>query len=294
MLEQLDPVGTSVTSACSYSPADKGYVIGAAVWAGANLDKEAAPMLFDRGIVAPGVDGGYVASDSAFGGKAFPGPIRQYNPGTQPFLKVNRNGERFANESSPYNDIVYAAAHQPGRVYAQICDANILEDAKRFHTIGCSAQTRNAGEDYIKKQMENAETEGCFFKADTIEELAALLDVPADELQKTIDRYNELCDQGTDADFGKKSAYMHKIEKAPFWGVRKHIRVSSIDSGVNTNANGQALDADGKVIDGLYCVGNVGGVFYGGADYPFHQTGLSLGRCYTFGMLAAKHAMGQL
>ena len=113
MMEQLDPLGTSVTTACSYSPADKGYGIRAAVWAGANLDKEAAPMLFDRGIVAPGVDGGYVASDSAFGGKAFPGPIRQYNPGTQPFLKVNRNGERFANESSPYNDIVYAAAHQP-------------------------------------------------------------------------------------------------------------------------------------------------------------------------------------
>ena len=149
MMEQLDPLGTSVTTACSYSPADKGYGIRAAVWAGANLDKEAAPMLFDRGIVAPGVDGGYVASDSAFGGKAFPGPIRQYNPGTQPFLKVNRNGERFTNESSPYNDIVYAAAHQPGRVYAQICDANVLEDAKRFHTIGCSAQTRNGGEKYF-------------------------------------------------------------------------------------------------------------------------------------------------
>ena len=137
------------------------------------------------------------------------------------------------------------------------------------------------------------ETEGKDLYGMRREELAALLDVPADELQKTIDRYNELCDQGIDADFGKKSAYMHKIEKAPFWGVRKHIRVSSIDSGVNTNANGQALDADGKVIEGLYCVGNVGGVFYGGADYPFHQTGLSLGRCYTFGMLAAKHAMGK-
>lgn len=87
MMEQLDPLGTSVTTACSYSPADKGYGIRAAVWAGANFDKEAAPMLFDRGIVAPGVDGGYVASDSAFGGKAFPGPIRQYNPGTQPFLR---------------------------------------------------------------------------------------------------------------------------------------------------------------------------------------------------------------
>ena len=73
MMEQLDPLGTSVTTACSYSPADKGYGIRAAVWAGANLDKEAAPMLFDRGIVAPGVDGGYVDSENAFGGKAFPG-----------------------------------------------------------------------------------------------------------------------------------------------------------------------------------------------------------------------------
>ena len=54
MMEQLDPLGTSVTTACSYSPADKGYGIRAAVWAGANFDKEAAPMLFDRGIVAPG------------------------------------------------------------------------------------------------------------------------------------------------------------------------------------------------------------------------------------------------
>lgn len=80
MMEQLDPLGTSVTTACSYSPADKGYGIRAAVWAGANLDKEAAPMLFDRGIVAPGVDGGYVASDSAFGGKAFPRP----HPPVQP------------------------------------------------------------------------------------------------------------------------------------------------------------------------------------------------------------------
>ena len=172
MMEQLDPLGTSVTTACSYSPADKGYGIRAAVWAGANLDKEAAPMLFDRGVVAPGVDGGYVDSDTAFGGKAFPGKIRQYNPGTQPFLKVNRNGERFANESCPYNDIVYAAAHQPGRVYAQICDANILEDAKRFHTIGCSAQTRNGGEKYIQGKMDEAIEAGALFKCDTLDELA--------------------------------------------------------------------------------------------------------------------------
>ena len=63
--------------ACLLYTSDKGYGIRAAMWAGANLDKEAAPMLFDRGIVAPGVDGGYVDSDTAFGGKAFPGKMSQ-------------------------------------------------------------------------------------------------------------------------------------------------------------------------------------------------------------------------
>ena len=206
MMEQLDPLGTSVTTACSYSPADKGYGIRAAVWAGANLDKEAAPMLFDRGVVAPGVDGGYVDSDSAFGGKAFPGKIRQYNPGTQPFLKVNRNGERFANESCPYNDIVYAAAHQPGRVYAQICDANILEDAKRFHTIGCSAQTRNGGEKYIQGKMDEAIEAGALFKCDTLDELAdkmGFTGAAKDTFLATVERYNELYDKQNDEDFGK-------------------------------------------------------------------------------------------
>ena len=218
MMEQLDPLGTSVTTACSYSPADKGYGIRAAVWAGANFDKEAAPMLFDRGIVAPGVDGGYVASDSAFGGKAFPGPIRQYNPGTQPFLKVNRNGERFANESSPYNDIVYAAAHQPGRVYAQICDANILEDAKRFHTIGCSAQTRAGGEKYFQGKVDEAVAAGTLFVCNTIEELADKLGFTGeakDTFLATVDRYNELYDKQEDEDFGKPAYRLSAIRTAP-------------------------------------------------------------------------------
>ncbi len=110
-------------------------------------------------------------------------------------------------------------------------------------------------------------------------------------MKASVDRYNELCENGSDTDFGKPAKFMHKIEKAPFWGARKHIRVSAEVSGVITNENAQALDAEGKPIQGLYCAGNLGGPFYGGADYPFHQTGLSLGRCYTFGMIAAKHAL---
>ena len=294
MMEQLDPLGTSVTTACSYSPSDKGYGIRAAVWAGANLDKEAAPMLFDRGIVAPGVDAGYVDSENAFGGKAFPGKIKQYNPGTQPFLKVNRNGERFANESCPYNDIVYAAAHQPGRVYAQICDANILEDVKRFHTIGCSAQTRNAGEDYIKKQMENAETEGCFFKADTIEELADKLGFTGDAKETflaTVERYNALYDAQEDTDFGKPAYRLSAIRKAPFYGCWLGASLLTTEQGIAINEKGQALDNDNKPMPGLYITGDMSGSFFAN-NYPCLMAGVAMGRTLTFAMKAVKQMAG--
>ena len=294
MMEQLDPLGTSVTTACSYSPADKGYGIRAAVWAGANLDKEAAPMLFDRGIVAPGVDGGYVASDSAFGGKAFPGPIRQYNPGTQPFLKVNRNGERFANESSPYNDIVYAAAHQPGRVYAQICDANVLEDAKRFHTIGCSAQTRNAGAEYIQKQMDNAEKEGVFFKADTIDELADKLGFTGeakDTFLATVERYNELYDKQNDEDFGKPAYRLSAIRTAPFYGCWLGASLLTTEQGIAINDKGQALDNDNKPMPGLYVTGDMSGSFFAN-NYPCLMAGVAMGRTLTYAIKAIKQMGG--
>ena len=294
MMEQLDPLGTSVTTACSYSPSDKGYGIRAAVWAGANLDKEAAPMLFDRGIVAPGVDAGYVESENSFGGKAFPGEIKQYNPGTQPFLKVNRNGERFANESSPYNDIVYAAAHQPGRVYAQICDANLLEDAKRFHTIGCSAQTRNAGAEYIQKQMDSAEEKGCFFKADTIEELADKLGFTGeakDTFLATVDRYNELYDQQNDEDFGKPAYRLSAIRKAPFYGCWLGASLLCTEQGIAINEKGQALDNDNKPMPGLYVTGDMSGSFFAN-NYPCLMAGVAMGRTLTFAMKAIKQMAG--
>ena len=294
MMEQLDPLGTSVTTACSYSPANKGYGIRAAVWAGANLDKEAAPMLFDRGIVAPGVDGGYVASDSAFGGKAFPGPIRQYNPGTQPFLKVNRNGERFANESSPYNDIVYAAAHQPGRVYAQICDANVLEDAKRFHTIGCSAQTRNGGEKYFQGKVDEAVAAGTLFVCDTIEELADKLGFTGeakDTFLATVERYNELYDKQNDEDFGKPAYRLSAIRTAPFYGCWLGASLLTTEQGIAINEKGQALDNDNKPMPGLYVTGDMSGSFFAN-NYPCLMAGVAMGRTLTYAIKAIKQMGG--
>ena len=293
MMEQLDPLGTSVTTACSYSPATKGYGIRAAVWAGANLDKEAAPMLFDRGIVAPGVDAGYVDSESVFGGKAFPGTVSQYNTGTQPFLKVNRNGERFANESCPYNDIVYAAAHQPGRVYAQIHDANFAEDIERFHTIGCSAMSRNMPQ-MVTSSMEKHIEAGLMFKCDTLDELAdkmGFTGASKDTFLATVERYNELYDKQNDEDFGKPAYRLSAIRTAPFYGCWLGASLLTTEQGIAINEKGQALDTNNQPMEGLYITGDMSGSFFAN-NYPCLMAGVAMGRTLTFAMKAVKQMAG--
>jgi uncharacterized protein with FMN-binding domain len=293
MMQQLDPLGSSVTTAVSFSPADKGYGIRAAVWAGANLDREPAPMLFDRGLVAPGVDAGYVDSESSFGGKEFPGTVRQYNPGTQPFLKVNRHGIRFANESSPYNDISYAAAHQPGHVYAQIMDANWKEDVKRFHTIGCSAQTRN-DTDRMEKLIDGYVEDGLIMKADTLEDLADQLgfkDEDKENFLNTVNRYNELADKGDDEDFGKMSVRLSHLNTAPYYGCWLGASLLTTEQGIEIDEYTRALDADKKPIEGLYITGDMSGSFFAN-NYPCLLPGVACGRTMTFAIKAIKQMGG--
>ncbi len=293
MMEALDPLGTSVTTACSYSPSDQGMGIRAAMWAGASLDKEAAPMLFDRGLVAPGVDGGYVESPNAFGGKAFPGTVKQYNPGTQPFLKVNRKGMRFTNESSPYNDTSYAAGNQPGRVYAQIHDANYMEDIKRFHTIGCSAMARNVP-GMMEGQIAQYVEEGLIFQADTLEELADKLGFDADakaNFLATVERYNELYDKQSDDDFGKMAPRLSAIRQAPFYGCWLGASLLTTEQGIAINENTQALDEDRNPIEGLYITGDMSGSFFAN-NYPCLMPGVACGRTLTFAIKAIKQMGG--
>ena len=293
MMEQLDPLGTSVTTACSYTPADKGYGIRAAIWAGAHLDAEPAPVLFDRGLVAPGVDAGYVDSENAFGGKAFPGTVGQYNPGSQPFLKVNRHGERFMNESQEYDNASHASFQQPGHVYAMIHDANYFEDVTRFHTIGCSAVTRLVPGGMEKKLEQYAE-EGLIMKADTIEELAdkmGFTGADKDNFVATVARYNELYDKQNDEDFGKPASRLSAIRTAPFYGCWLGASLLCSMQGISITENCQAKDSNNEPIPGLYITGDMSGSFFQN-NYPCVMGGTACGRTMTFAIKSIKQMAG--
>jgi succinate dehydrogenase/fumarate reductase flavoprotein subunit len=233
----------------------------------------------------------------------------------EPFLYVNMKGERFCNEFVGFvymNDImVHQGVFKGGKNYTdpengskgwycQIYDSTYMDNPAVSGLVPPEVMEKYmpeiSDEDYAKSH-DGKPRVGVFshlidtYRADTLDELADKLGIEDKAaFLASIKRYNELCNKGVDEDFGKEEKWMNAIKKAPFYGIRRHLRVSAICSGVYTTANGQALDAKKQVIEGLYCVGNLGGQFYGGADYPFHATGLSLGHCYTNGRLAGKHA----
>lgn len=233
----------------------------------------------------------------------------------EPFLYVNMKGERFCNEFVGFvymNDIMlHQDLYKGGKNYedpergskgwyCQIYDSEYMNHESVSSLVPPAVMEKYmpeiSDEDY-KATHDGKPRTGVFshlidtYRADTLEELCDKLGIEDKEkFLATVARYNELCEKGQDEDFGKDAKWMNAIKTPPFYGIRRHLRVSALCSGVYTNANGQALDANKEPIPGLYCVGNLGGQFYGGADYPFHATGLSLGRCYTFGRLAGKHA----
>ena len=82
---------------------------------------------------------------------------------------------------------------------------------------------------------------------------------------------------------------MKTIDKPPYYGIHRHIRLTMACSGVEVNEKLQPLDTNGNPIEGVYAIGNLAGNFYGGIDYPLDVYGLNLGHNYTQGYVIGKY-----
>ena len=204
----------------------------------------------------------------------------------QPWLGVNLNGERFGNEDLPFGYLSNQVRRQPSQCKWNIWDAKWPEEAPRFKQTACKEMKFHHNPKDIERYIEI----GLVKKADSIEELAKLTELPAETLKKTIERYNELARKGKDEDFKKKSLFMNTIEKAPFYAAKLGTSMLVTLGGLQINEKMQVLDKEKQVIPGLYAAGNNSGSFFGN-DYPTTVPGNSHGRAYTFGYTAGKNAV---
>lgn len=207
----------------------------------------------------------------------------------EPWLFVNKNGERFCNEDMTYGQLYAQDVLQPECMHFQVFDDNYRTD---WEDMGSGMMKKEPPVDIVASTEAGVES-GDVFKADTIEELASAMGVPADALKATVDRYNVLCDAGYDDDFGKQAGRLKPVKKAPFYAVQRRAGVLCTLNGIETDERCRALDENREVIDGLFCVGNCQGNFFGGLEHQMYIPGMSLGRAMTTGRVAGLVASGQ-
>ena len=206
-----------------------------------------------------------------------------------PFLVVNEQGERFVNEQTPMS-IMNNYTRQAERTgwYSQIFDSKYMDETEGWPGKAVPPKDLEVWMPDVDMQERPAVFGDLVrtFRCDTLEELASKLEIPEDSFVKTVERYNEIVKSGVDEDFGKDPKYLTTVDKPPYYGIHRHLRVSATCSGLVINDQYQVLDKlEGEPIEGLYAIGNNNAGFYGGADYPLDVFGLSLGRCYTEGYL---------
>jgi len=210
------------------------------------------------------------------------------------FLHVNQLGKRFMNEDTWMQAKSVRCLMQPGGDYAfSILDSKYLDEyAERWDILGGQgmAPLSTVGEGFKRENLEESIAKhiqnGNAFKADTLEGLAELIEVPVENLLETVARYNEIVSEGDDVDFGKRSELLTSVTKPPYYALKWGPMLLDVFGGAITNTDMNALGLDSEPIPGLYAVGNASGGMYA-VDYPLLLNGNSYGRALACAMQLA-------
>ena len=212
---------------------------------------------------------------------------------------VNRDGKRFVNEGESYNDLIIDTYEQDAKDHATIPAWFVVDKTYRSrYNIGPVLPSFVMSDKKLPEGWRPGD--GWLHKADTLEELAASIDVDPAALRATIDRFNEFAKTGTDADFHRGESANDRyysdpratpnptlgaIETPPFYAVPMVPSDLGTKSGLITDPQARVLDEQGQPIPGLYAAGNsastVMGTRYAGA-------GATIGPAMVFGFLSAE------
>ena len=207
--------------------------------------------------------------------------------GTYSFLRVNKDGGRFCNEDTPLPGITNAYMVAPNHTVWTVMDADFASQLDRMSSLSQYNGTTSGPFDPslgigAEEGMAQTLEQGTSVKGETVEELASAMGVPADALQKTIERYNELASRGVDEDFGKDPANLFPIANPPFYASQVTAVLLTCTGGLDVDGNLQVCTSEGQPIEGLYAIGNTAGNFFSN-EYPMVCPGISHGRAITLG-----------
>jgi 3-oxosteroid 1-dehydrogenase len=257
-----------------------------------------APSNTGAGHLAGSDAGGELAlMDDAWWGPTIPLPrgpwfaLAERNlPGS---IIVNSAGKRFMNEALPYVEAVHEIYKGEATGVSHVPAWMIIDQRyrNRYLFAGLSPRQPFPGRWYKF---------GTIKKADSLEALAAEIEVPAADLQATIERFNGFARSGVDEDFHrgesdydkyysdptvKPNPSLHSIDQGPFYAVKIVPGDLGTKGGLVTDEHARVLRGDGTPISGLYAAGNVSAAVMG---RTYAGPGATIGPAIVFGYLAAQ------
>ena len=203
-------------------------------------------------------------------------------------IMVNSKGIRFANEAMNYLDLTRAMLTPDTMNYA-------MENVPSYLIFDS---------EYLSKYPVAGEPKGrapkWFQRGGDLATLASKLGVNGRNLTETVATFNRNARAGVDPQYHRGESFYDRhwgdpsapnptlgtLEKPPFYGVRILAGDIGTKGGVATDEVGRALDPEGKVMSGLYAVGNNAASVMGPG---YAGSGATLGPCITFGYLAGKN-----
>ncbi len=208
-------------------------------------------------------------------------------------IMVNQAGRRYMNEALPYVEAVQEMYKGEQTGVGHVPSWMIIDQRyrNRYLFAGLGPRQPFPGRWY---------KHGVIKKSSTLSGLAAEIDVPAEELEATVERFNEFAAAGVDQDFHRgESAYdkyysdprvlpnpsLHVIDKAPFYAVKIVAGDLGTKGGLVTDERARVLRSDGSVVPGLYAAGNASAAVMG---YTYAGPGATIGPALVFGYLAAE------
>ena len=199
------------------------------------------------------------------------------NPTVSNNLVVDADGNRFANEA-PYNSMMLnqnMLTHESPAYYAI------------FDTVNTDETFLALMEEYAADDNPNV-----VVYAETIEELAGKLNMDPEVLRATYDRYQEMCANGVDEDYGKSADNLIPYdEEGGFYAAYLQAASWGTIGGAITDRQFHVLDENDEPIANLYAVGeSATSTLFG--DY--YLGGFSLGYYSTAGRIAAQTAVEEL
>ncbi|OZF45821.1 FAD-binding protein [Rhodococcus sp. 14-2470-1a] len=232
-----------------------------------------------------------------------------FQTGTRGGIWVNGAGERFTNETQPYDQSGHAIYNAEATSGVSHMPVRWILDQKQID------RDSFGGDPALPVRPEWFES-GALVKADTLEELAELIGVPFENLSNTVKEFNAASESGVDEKFHRgettwdnmfqyvvgfpalpaqnymvplpqdiPNPLLGAIDTAPYYAAT--IRLSDIGTkgGLRTDDHARVLRADGEPIAGLYAAGNTMAAMSGGV-YP--GAGTPIGSSLAFSYLAVQ------